>query len=341
MVDANDIMHSSSLNNNEENGGLIPLEEKDIQGGVNAYGQREEKQVITWYLVWVKFWGLPENFKTLEVAWKLHAGIGRVVDVGLFDLKGREVRFFKARVELEEAMIISLALMFMEDLKENNLKEDKVGEWAKAIQIDVRVEGKAGVKHADKENDRSKENPTLILSSQEEAQRDINDTRSVNNLVGVLTERQASIATGNVHIKRFKRLKSKACGSGAVKRTGLANPWVKRRVSGDDGFTAKFFQFYWDNVGEDMHKVVSSFFGGWRILKAFNHTQICPIAKVPGAKDITQRGLERRMAWISWDELMRPKKEGVQGFESAKSDIARKAVLASHYKVGLSPLSYV
>ena len=57
---------------------------------------------------------------------------------------------------------------------------------------------------------------------------------------------------------------------------------------GDDGFTAKFFHFFWDIVGGDVFKVVRSFFHSGRILKSFNHTQICLIPKVPDASDMTQ-----------------------------------------------------
>ncbi|XP_052113908.1 uncharacterized protein LOC127745001 [Arachis duranensis] len=57
---------------------------------------------------------------------------------------------------------------------------------------------------------------------------------------------------------------------------------------GDDGFTVKFFHFFWDIVGGDIFKAVRSFFHSGRILKSFNHTQICLIPKVPDASDMTQ-----------------------------------------------------
>ncbi|XP_072065378.1 uncharacterized protein [Arachis hypogaea] len=57
---------------------------------------------------------------------------------------------------------------------------------------------------------------------------------------------------------------------------------------GDDGFTAKFFHFFWDIVGSDVFKAVQSFFHSGRILKSFNHTQIYLIPKVPDATDMTQ-----------------------------------------------------
>nr|XP_025678801.1 uncharacterized protein LOC112778723 [Arachis hypogaea] len=67
---------------------------------------------------------------------------------------------------------------------------------------------------------------------------------------------------------------------------------------GDDGFTAKFFHFFWDIVGGDVFKAVRSFFHSGRILKSFNHTQICLIPKVPDASDMTQLGFDAK--WINW-----------------------------------------
>ncbi|XP_057730828.1 uncharacterized protein LOC130946171 [Arachis stenosperma] len=67
---------------------------------------------------------------------------------------------------------------------------------------------------------------------------------------------------------------------------------------GDDGFTAKFFHFFWDIVGGDVFKAVRSFFHSGRILKSFNHTQICLIPKVPDANDMTQLGFDAK--WINW-----------------------------------------
>ncbi|XP_057733782.1 uncharacterized protein LOC130948943 [Arachis stenosperma] len=57
---------------------------------------------------------------------------------------------------------------------------------------------------------------------------------------------------------------------------------------GDDGMTAKFFQSFWNILSGDVFRVVKSFFSGGRILKGFNHTQICLIPKISDAKDMTQ-----------------------------------------------------
>ncbi|XP_072060275.1 uncharacterized protein [Arachis hypogaea] len=57
---------------------------------------------------------------------------------------------------------------------------------------------------------------------------------------------------------------------------------------GDDGMTAKFFQSFWNILSGDVFRVAKSFFSGGRILKGFNHTQICLIPKISDAKDMTQ-----------------------------------------------------
>ncbi|XP_015963086.1 uncharacterized protein LOC107487020 [Arachis duranensis] len=67
---------------------------------------------------------------------------------------------------------------------------------------------------------------------------------------------------------------------------------------GDDGMTAKFFQSFWNILSGDVFRAVKSFFSGGRILKGFNHTQICLIPKISDAKDMTQFGFDSR--WIMW-----------------------------------------
>ncbi|XP_072062210.1 uncharacterized protein [Arachis hypogaea] len=57
---------------------------------------------------------------------------------------------------------------------------------------------------------------------------------------------------------------------------------------GDDGMTAKFFQSFWNILSGDVFRAITSFFSGGRILKDFNHTQICLIPKISDAKDMTQ-----------------------------------------------------
>ena len=57
---------------------------------------------------------------------------------------------------------------------------------------------------------------------------------------------------------------------------------------GDDGFTAKFYQFFWYTIKEDVGRAVRSFFSKGRMLRSFNHTQICLIPKVQKASSMAQ-----------------------------------------------------
>ncbi|QHO27979.1 uncharacterized protein DS421_7g212660 [Arachis hypogaea] len=54
--------------------------------------------VITTIPIWVQFWGLPEQFKTLEVGSKLGRSLGEVEDIGFFQVRGKETRIIKAKV---------------------------------------------------------------------------------------------------------------------------------------------------------------------------------------------------------------------------------------------------
>ena len=51
----------------------------------------------------------------------------------------------------------------------------------------------------------------------------------------------------------------------------------------DDGFNAKF---YWEIIKKDVVKSVRSFFVSGRLLKSFNHTQICLIPKIKNASSM-------------------------------------------------------
>ena len=54
----------------------------------------------------------------------------------------------------------------------------------------------------------------------------------------------------------------------------------------DDGFTAKFYQFFWDIV--DKILVSQSVFNWGRILKSQNHTHLCLISKVDDTRNMSQ-----------------------------------------------------
>ncbi|WOL00740.1 hypothetical protein Cni_G09453 [Canna indica] len=56
----------------------------------------------------------------------------------------------------------------------------------------------------------------------------------------------------------------------------------------DNGFTAKFYQCYWEIVGKDVCKAIQNLFSGGRMLKSFNHTHICLIPNVKNATSMAQ-----------------------------------------------------
>ncbi|XP_016195691.1 uncharacterized protein LOC107636712 [Arachis ipaensis] len=92
---------------------------------------------------------------------------------------------------------------------------------------------------------------------------------------------------------------------------------------GDDGFTAKFFHFFWDIIGGDIFKAVRSFFHSGRILKSFNHTQICLISKVPDASDMTQRAPNTSQSILELLEIY-------EGFSGQKVNLNKSAIFFSH-----------
>ncbi|XP_072054848.1 uncharacterized protein [Arachis hypogaea] len=92
---------------------------------------------------------------------------------------------------------------------------------------------------------------------------------------------------------------------------------------GDDGFTAKFFHFFWDIVGGDVFKAVQSFFYSGRILKSFNHTQICLVPKVPDASDMTQGSPNTSQSIFELVEIY-------EGFSEQKVNLNKSAIFFSH-----------
>ncbi|XP_072072033.1 uncharacterized protein [Arachis hypogaea] len=92
---------------------------------------------------------------------------------------------------------------------------------------------------------------------------------------------------------------------------------------GDDGFTAKFFHFFWDIVGGDVFKAVRSFFHSGRILKSFNHTQICLISKVLDASDMTQSAPNTSQSILELLEIY-------EGFSGQKVNLNKAAIFFSH-----------
>ncbi|XP_072078052.1 uncharacterized protein [Arachis hypogaea] len=126
--------------------------------------------------VWVQFWSLPESFKTLEVEYKLGERLGTVLEVGKFQMRGRETRIVKAKINIDAArqvrdqLIVArpnkkeveVALCYerlekfctycaklghevknchdlLKDTESDMVKEDDIGEWVKASQVGTRI----------------------------------------------------------------------------------------------------------------------------------------------------------------------------------------------------------
>lgn len=60
------------------------------------------------------------------------------------------------------------------------------------------------------------------------------------------------------------------------------------KAPGSDGFPGLFFQKYWEIVGEDVFKVLQSFFLDGVLLNEINQTNIILIPKVPNPESMGQ-----------------------------------------------------
>nr|XP_025636167.1 uncharacterized protein LOC112730290 [Arachis hypogaea] len=138
--------------------------------------QNCDEEIISNFPVWVQFWGLPESFKTLEVGRKLGENLGTVLEVGKFQMRGRETRIVKAKINIDAArqvrdqLIVAgpnkkeveVALRYerlgkfctycaklghevknchdlLKDTESEMVKEDDIGEWVKASQVGTRI----------------------------------------------------------------------------------------------------------------------------------------------------------------------------------------------------------
>ncbi|XP_015934399.1 uncharacterized protein LOC107460540 [Arachis duranensis] len=63
--------------------------------------ENEVEERLRYFPVWAQFWGLPEEYKTLEVGRKLGDKIGEVIEVGFFSVRGKESRIVKAKIQLD------------------------------------------------------------------------------------------------------------------------------------------------------------------------------------------------------------------------------------------------
>ncbi|XP_016193039.1 uncharacterized protein LOC107633966 [Arachis ipaensis] len=84
---------------------------------------------------------------------------------------------------------------------------------------------------------------------------------------------------------RMNRILTRSITEEEVKKAIFSvNPFS---ALGEDGFTARFFQFYWEVVKDDIFQACASFFSGGKMLRSLNHTQICLISKITCVDSMT------------------------------------------------------
>ncbi|XP_016173039.1 uncharacterized protein LOC107615495 [Arachis ipaensis] len=138
--------------------------------------QNGDEEIVSNFSVWVQFSGLPESFKTLEVGHKLGERLGTVLEVGKFQMRDKETRIVKAKINIEatkkvrDQLIVAgpnkkeveVALHYeklekfctyctklghevknchdlLKDTESDRVKEDDIGEWVKANQVGIRI----------------------------------------------------------------------------------------------------------------------------------------------------------------------------------------------------------
>ncbi|XP_016206779.1 uncharacterized protein At4g02000-like [Arachis ipaensis] len=138
--------------------------------------QKGDEEIVSNFPVWVQFCGLPESFKTLEVGRKLGERLGTVLEISKFQMKGRETRIVKAKINIEatkkvrDQLIVAgtnkkeveVALRYerlrkfctycaklghkvknchdlLKNTESDRVKEDDIGEWVKASQVGIRI----------------------------------------------------------------------------------------------------------------------------------------------------------------------------------------------------------
>ncbi|XP_025617072.1 uncharacterized protein At4g02000-like [Arachis hypogaea] len=134
--------------------------------------QNCDEEIIFNFSVWVQFWGLPKSFKILEVRHKLGEKLGTVLEVSKFQMRGRETRIVKAKINIDAVRQVKHQLIvagpnkkevevalryerfgkfytycaklghevknchdLLKDTESDMVKEDDIGEWVKAIQV--------------------------------------------------------------------------------------------------------------------------------------------------------------------------------------------------------------
>ena len=135
-------------------------------------GMKMEEEDFSCFPVWIQIWGLPEYCKTKELGEKIGRRIGEVREVEFFNVRGKESRILKIKVDLNATKVLKSRLkiagpdkkpmevvfkyerlgmfcnycghighenrtcsIYLEDKVRGVLQEDKIGPWIKAEQV--------------------------------------------------------------------------------------------------------------------------------------------------------------------------------------------------------------
>ncbi|XP_025673672.1 uncharacterized protein [Arachis hypogaea] len=82
--------------------------------------------------MWIQFWGLPEHYKTKDLGWKLGCSFGDVLDVDIFQVRGKEHSIVKVQVSLAITRPIKRSLRIVgpnNKVLEVGLKYERIGNF--------------------------------------------------------------------------------------------------------------------------------------------------------------------------------------------------------------------
>nr|XP_025607861.1 uncharacterized protein LOC112701301 [Arachis hypogaea] len=136
-----------------------------------------EANKVSSFPIWTQLSGLPEKFKTIEVGRKICGKVGKVIDIDFFDVRGKESRIIKAKIEINgeqqikdslkiagpDKSYVEIGLRYkkigkfctycallgheskgcsamIRDSKEGAVTQDRIGDWVRANQVGRRID---------------------------------------------------------------------------------------------------------------------------------------------------------------------------------------------------------
>ena len=69
-------------------------------------GMNLETEDFARFPVWVQLWGLPEYCKTADLGEKIGNKLGKTLETAMFNVRGKEARIMKVRVELDASKVL-------------------------------------------------------------------------------------------------------------------------------------------------------------------------------------------------------------------------------------------